>query len=125
MKKKSIIIVIVSILMIPNLPILNKYIAHRLDEGHFSYANFDGSYVITQDFSFKSSGFSTFGFNEFIKETSPAKENRQLYRLYKINPLCFWRWKNYLVNSIHFEYMDWNSIEQNIQERKTIVKEEW
>ncbi|QQD12684.1 hypothetical protein [Sphingobacterium sp. UDSM-2020] len=106
MKKKTIIIVLVSILLIPNLPFINKYIAHRLDEGHFRYANLDGSYVITQNFSFKSPGFSTFGFNEFIKRTEPAKENRKLYRLYKINPLCFWRWKNYLVNSIHFKYKD-------------------
>ncbi|WP_447768206.1 hypothetical protein [Sphingobacterium faecium] len=123
MKKKTIIIVFVSILLILNLPILNKYIAHRLDEGHFTYANLDGSYVITQDFSFKSPAFSTFGFNEFIKETSPAKENRKLYRLYKINPLCFWRWKNYLVNSIHFEYMDRKVFEWNMKKKKINSRE--
>ncbi|MBB2950657.1 hypothetical protein [Sphingobacterium sp. JUb56] len=118
MKKKTILALIISILLIPNLPFINKFIAHRLDEGHFTYANLDGSYVITQDFSFKSPGFSTFGFNEFIKETSPAKENRKLYRLYKINPLCLWRWKNYLVNSIHFEYMDWKVFERNMKKKR-------
>lgn len=32
MKKKTIIIVLVSILLIPNLPFINKYIAHLLDD---------------------------------------------------------------------------------------------
>ena len=117
MKKKTILMLLISILLIPNLPFINKYIAHRLDEGYFRYANLDGSYIITQHFSFKSPGFSTFGFENFIKNTSPAQENRKLYRLYKINPLCFWRWKNYLVNAVHFEYMDWNTIEKNRQKR--------
>lgn len=105
MKKKAILIMLVSILLIPNLPIFNKYIAHRLDEGHFRYANLDGSFIQTQRFSFKSPGFSTFGFNNFIKRTDPAKENRKLYRLYKINPFCFWRWHNYIKNGLHYGYM--------------------
>ncbi|UIR57862.1 hypothetical protein LZQ00_08585 [Sphingobacterium sp. SRCM116780] len=118
MKKKTILIVFISILLVPNLPIINKYIAHRLDEGHFRYANLDGSFIITQNFSFKSPGFSTFSFEHFIKETSPAKENQKLYRLYKINPLCFWRWKNYIVNGVHFDYMDWEVIDKNMQKKR-------
>lgn len=114
MKMKTILIVLAIILLVPNLPVITKYIAHQVDEGHFRYANLDGSFIATQRFSFKSPGFSTSGFEQFIKNTSPAEENRKLYRLYKINPLCFWRWNNYIQIGVHFDYMDWEVIEKNI-----------
>ncbi|WP_312336284.1 hypothetical protein [Sphingobacterium sp.] len=116
--KKAIIIVLGTILLIPNLPFIGKDISHRLDEGYYRYANLDGSYTITQDFNFKSPGFSDLHFEYWVKMTSPAQENRKLYRLYKINPLCFWRWKNYLVNGMHFDYMDPNIIEKNMETKK-------
>lgn len=122
MKKKTILIVVGIILLVPNLPVINKYVAHRTDEGYFRYANLDGSFIATQRFSFKSPGFSTVGFEEFIKNTSPAKENRKLYRLYKINPLCFWRWNNYLQIGVHFDYMDPKVIEQNMLAKGLDIK---
>ncbi len=115
---KTIIIVLTTILLIPNLPFIGKDISHRLDEGYFRYSNLDGSYEITQDFHFKSPGFETFGFEQWIKRTSPSEENRKLYRLYKINPLCFWRWSNYLRHGVHFDYMNPNVIEINRQKKK-------
>lgn len=118
MIKRAIFIVLGIMLLIPNIPFIGKDIDHWLDEGYYRYANLDGSYMITQDFHFKSPGFSTFGFEQFIKEKSPAKENRKLYRLYKINPLCFWRWSNYLNHGVHFDYMDPKVIERNIQKKK-------
>lgn len=111
--KKAIIIVLAIILLIPNMPFIGKDISHQLDEGYYRYANLDGSYVITQDFNFKSPGFSDFHFKYWVKMTSPPQENRKLYRLYKFNPLCFWRWKNYLLNGVHFDYMDPKVIERN------------
>ena len=112
--KKSMIIVFVIILLVPNIPVITKYVAHRVDEGHFRYANLDGSFIATQRFSFKSPGFSTFGFEEFIRNTSPATENRKLYRLYKINPVCFWRWNNYIQIGVHFDYVDPKVIQRNM-----------
>lgn len=123
MKKKTIFIGLIIILLVPNLPVINKYVAHQLDEGHFKYANLDGSFIATQSFSFKSPGFSTFGFEQFIKRTSPTNENKKLYRLYKINPLCFWRWNNYIQNGLHFEYMDRKVIEKNMHEKGLDTKE--
>lgn len=118
MLRKTIIIVLGTMLLLPNMPFIGKDIHHWLDEGYFRYSNLDGSYYLTQDFNFKSPGFSTFGFEYFVKNTSPAKENRKLYRLYKINPLCFWRWSYYLRHSIHLDYMDPSVIEQNMEKKK-------
>ncbi|KKO89170.1 hypothetical protein AAW12_23890 [Sphingobacterium sp. Ag1] len=116
--KKVTIIVLATILLIPNLPFIGKDISHQLDEGYYQYANLDGSYTITQDFNFKSPGFSSLHFEYWVKITSPAQENRKLYRLYKINPLCFWRWKNYLFNGVHFDYMAPNIIEKNKEKQR-------
>ncbi|GEM_PF-791726 len=118
MMRKAIIIVLTTMIVVPNLPFIGKDISHRLDEGYFRYSNLDGSYTITQDFNFKSPGFSALHFEYWIKMTSPARENRKLYRLYKINLLCFWRWKNYLVNGVHFDYMDPDIIEKNMEKKK-------
>ncbi|MEB4760808.1 hypothetical protein OZN48_09940 [Chryseobacterium indologenes] len=118
MMRKAIMIVLTTMIVVPNLPFIGKDISHRLDEGYFRYSNLDGSYQITQDFHFKSPGFETFGFEQWIKRTSPSEENRKLYRLYKINPLCFWRWSNYLRHGVHFDYMDPSVIEQNMDKKK-------
>ncbi|WP_155860280.1 hypothetical protein [Chryseobacterium sp. UNC8MFCol] len=118
MMRKAIIIVLTTMIVVPNLPFIGKDISHRLDEGYFRYSNLDGSYTITQDFNFKSPGFSALHFEQWIKRTSPSEENRKLYRLYKINPLCFWRWSNYLRHGVHFDYMDPSVIEQNMDKKK-------
>lgn len=118
MRKKTIIILVISVLAFPNIPVISKFVTKRIDNDNYRYANCDGSFTFLQDFSFKSPGFSMSGFKRFIKETSPSKENRTLYRLYRINPLCFWRWHRYIINSIHFKYMDWEKIE----ERRNVSK---
>lgn len=127
MSKKTIIILVICVLAFPNLPFINKYIALKVDSDYYRYSNKDGSYTFRQDFSFKSPGFSTFGFQRFVKETSPSNENRTLYRLYKINPLCFWRWKKYIVESRHIGYIDWKEIEQrrNITNKGTVELSNW
>lgn len=112
MNKKTIIVLIICVLAFPNLPFINKYIALKVDSDYYRYANRDGSYTILQDFSFKSPGFSTFGFERFVEEASPSEENRTLYRLYRIDPLCFWRWKKYIIESRHLDHMDWEEIKQ-------------
>ena len=117
MVRKIILIALAAMIVIPNLPFIGKDIQHWLDDGYFRYSNLDGSYTMTQSFHFKSPGFSTFGFEQWIKETAPAVENRKLYRLYKINPLCFWRWSNYIRQSVHFDYMAPDVIEKNMQKR--------
>lgn len=91
---------------ISNLPFVNGYLLHRLDGDLFKYSNADASYTNHDTFSFKSPSISQWAIDRYIADTHPEKKNQKIYRLYRINPLCFSRWKNYLVNSINFEYMD-------------------
>jgi len=55
------------------------------------------------------------------KKDSSPEENRKLYRLYKINTLFFWRRSNFLRHGVHFDYMDPNILEKNMEAKKTSV----
>ncbi len=57
MKIKNLIILGLIIVTLPNLPMINKYVSNKVDEDYFKYANLDGSFTMTQSFSFKSPGF--------------------------------------------------------------------
>ncbi len=112
MKKRTVVVLAICVLALPNLPFINKYIAVQIDGDYYRYSNRDGFYTYLQDMSFKSPGFSTRGLERFSEQTSPPREDRTLYRLYHINPLCFWRWHKYVVEGRHFDYMDWEEIEK-------------
>ena len=101
------------IVVIANLPVINKQLLHALDQNHFRYSNLNASFTDEESFEFKDGYISDWPIERFIKETHPSTENRTVYRLYRINPLCFWRWNYYLSISNDFKYKDWKEIEKN------------
>lgn len=115
MKLRIIIIVILSLIIFTNLPIVDKIILSEIDgNGHFKYSNADGSFTTIQYFGFKDGyvqpDLLMWG---FMRKQKPSPENRIMYRLYKINPLCFWRWTYYILSSRKFPYRSWEDIEPN------------
>ncbi len=72
----------------------------------------NGSLTSEESFSFKDPYISEWPIKWFIEETNPAEENKAVYRLYKINPLCFWRWSYYLFTSSDYTYKNWKEIER-------------
>lgn len=64
-------------------------------------------------FSFKSPSISQWAIDQYIADTHQEKKNQQVYRLYRINPLCFWQWSHYLITSRDFDYKSWKEIESN------------
>jgi len=98
---------------ISNLPFVNGYLLHRLDGDLFKYSNADASYTNHDTFSFKSPTISQWAIDRYIEDTHPEKKNQKIYRLYRINPLCFWRWSHYLITSKDFDYKSWKEIEPN------------
>lgn len=115
MKLRVITIAIFSLFIFTNLPIINKIILREIDGNrHFRYSNADGSFTIIQDFGFKDGLIQAdWVMGRFIRENKPSPGNRVLYRLYKINPLCFWRWSFYIFSSRKFPYRSWEDIEPN------------
>ena len=96
MKWKFILATIVIIIIIVNLPIVNKNVLLMMDGNNpFKYSNLNASFTQQESFAFKDSYLTNWSINRFIEETHPSNEDKQVYRLYKINPLCFWRWSYY------------------------------
>ncbi len=98
---------------ISNLPFINGYILHRFDSDVFKYSNADASYTRHDTFSFKSLSIKQLYIDRYIAEVHPEKKNQKIYRLYYINPLCFWRWSHYLITSRDYDYKSWKEIEPN------------
>jgi len=111
-RTKIILFAIFSFLLIVNCPGVDRAVLLWLDNEHFEYANQDGSFTFREDFSFKNPPFTGGPFENYIAEYNPSEPNCKLYRLYKINPLAFWRWHHYLWISRKYEYMDWSDIEK-------------
>ncbi len=101
------------IAFIANLPIIGKQLLHDIDQDHFRYSNLNASFTRVESFGFKDGYISKWGTRRFVEENNPAPENRTIYRLYRINPLCFWRWSYYLFTSRDYPFNDWKEIEKN------------
>jgi len=110
MKKLKYILITIAIISIINIPSsLNKFVVGSIDVGHFRYSNEDASYTYTEGFSFK-----TGIYNKEAMESSNENENKkEVFRIYTINPLCFWRWRYYWQYSRQFKYKSWAEIEPN------------
>ncbi|UXD70231.1 hypothetical protein MUK51_02850 [Sphingobacterium faecium] len=96
-----------------NLPFVSGYIRHRIDGDLFKYSNADASFTWHDTFGFKSSPIDQWYIDQYITKVHPEKKNQKIYRLYKINPLCFWRWSYYLLISADYQYKSWKEIEPN------------
>jgi len=113
MKRKLIIASIVLVLTIPNTPIIGTEILYRIDEGYFRYANNDASLTVVEHIDIFSPWMDKWTMWFFIEDQRPTAENMEVFRLYRINPLCFWRWRYYITVSRNFRYKNWKDIEPN------------
>ncbi|WP_312716905.1 hypothetical protein [Sphingobacterium multivorum] len=113
MKRKFITGIILSVLVIPNTPVIGTEILKAIDGDHFRYANANASFTSIQYIDTYTPWMSKWVTYGFIYDTKPEMVNMEIFRLYRINPLCFWRWRYYLTVSKNFEYRDWEKIKPN------------
>jgi len=114
MKWKFIFVTLAIVVIIVNLPIINKNILLMIDGNNpFRYSNSNASFTREESFEFKDSYLTNWSINRFIEETKPSDEDKQVFRLYKINPLCFWRWSYYISISRDYKYKSWDDIGLN------------
>ncbi len=97
MKKRTIIITVIVTFIIVNLPIVNTEILKRVDGDHLRYSNANGSFTYIQYFDMLQPWISDWTAERFALERYPSEENKEVFRIHKINPLCFWRWRYYWV----------------------------
>lgn len=106
--------VLALMIVITNLPLINANFTLSIDgPGKFKYSNGDASYTRIQGLGFKNPSISHTGLKWFLEEQKPTPNNSELFRIYKINPLCFWRWPHYLFTSVNFKYKSWKKIGPN------------
>jgi hypothetical protein len=120
--KKKIFFLIGILLILINAPILNNFILYHTDNNTFKYSNLNGTFTCRDRFGCKDLGLTDLEFDLFIKETNQDKKDSELFRLYKINPLCFWRWNYYLTKSLNYKYKDWDKIASSKEYQNREIK---
>lgn len=90
-----------------NLPYVSDFVLNTIDVDHFRYSNADGSYTMIETFSLKSGIYD----RESMEWMNHNEKNKEVFRVYRINPLCFWRWRYYWKYSTQFNYKNWKEIE--------------
>lgn len=105
--------ILVCFIFIVNFPLINKFILLELDPQTFKYSNNNASYTRVQFFEFKETSISKYDIIWFIAATKSDNTNKEFYKLYKINPLCFWRWNYYFFIARKFKSKPWSEIEPN------------
>lgn len=113
MKKRELVITVFAFLVVVNLPIINTEILKRVDGDHFRYSNANASFTYVQYLDILQPWISEWTVWGFIESQKPTMVNMEVFRLYKINPLCFWHWRYYWVVGRKFEYRSWDEIEPN------------
>lgn len=109
--KKWWVISIIMIVILSNLPPLKPYFRFFLDENHYRYSNETGSFTFVE---FKAHDIKMMNrrFDRY-KSTSPAAHDTIVYRLFKKNPLSFWRWSGYMFDSRYkLPYKSWDEIKK-------------
>ena len=113
MKKRAIVIIVFVFLIVVNLPVINTEILKRVDGEHFRYSNANGSLTTVEHIDILQPWMSEWTVGRFARERHPSDENKEMFRIYRINPLCFWRWRYYWVVGRKFKYRSWDEIEPN------------
>jgi hypothetical protein len=100
-----------AILLLANIPPVS-YVFNLADEGHRQYSNANGSFTFTEfkghDIAMMQRRMETF------KERNPLSSDTMIYRIFSKNPLCFWRWKDYLFDERYKRpYRNWKEIKKS------------
>lgn len=112
MRRKKILIIIFVIVVLSNTWPFSAILKIMVDgDMHYRYSNFDGS---NTSYEFMSWTFENAkSQHKGCLENYPDQKDKNLYRLFKKNPLAFWRWRLYLFDERYkLPYKDWSEIER-------------
>lgn len=111
--KKLILVLVTILIVISNLPFVKEMAGINFD--YYRYSNYDGSITVHEIFSQNRVMSKKFALGEIDNKEYlvrfPMQEDRIIFRLFKINPLCFWRWGEYIYDwRFRLPYKSWNEI---------------
>lgn len=117
-KRRKFLITIVVVIILSNTWPFSAILKIMVDgDMYYRYSNFDGS---NTSYEFKSWTFEMAkSQQERCIKSHPEQKDKNLYRLFKINPFAFWRWKLYLFDERYkLPYKDWGEIERKRKSSK-------
>jgi hypothetical protein len=116
MKKgyKTVIIIVLSVIVVSNIPPVNKFFGFFFDQHHYRYSNGDGTWtVIENQFKGEHLRFEKTIPKEILYEKYPGADTI-IYRLFWRNPLAFWRLGEYIYDKRYtIPYKSWKEIKKN------------
>jgi hypothetical protein len=98
-----------------NLTPLNLLFKWSVDADYYTYSNYSGTVTVAEDWYKRKliSNLSAFERVNPACATRGFESDTTMYRLFRKNPLAFWRWKDYLTDKrFDLPYADWNEIEK-------------
>ncbi len=111
---KNKIIYFILFLVLSNIPPLRFIYKVAFDKTFYKYSNADASFTVQDYLGKEHSGIYSIrsGFSNYLQKY-PSTKNKILYRLFWRNPLCFWRWAEYIfVDEYKLPYKNWQEIEK-------------
>ena len=105
------IFAITLIILLTNLPPLKWLVSLVVDENHYCYSNNNGSFTFAE-FKARDRAMMYRRYTPF-RETHPELPDTNLYRLFKRDLFCFWRWGEYFYDSRYkLPYKNWKGIKR-------------
>ena len=102
---------LIAFIIIANIPPIKPLYRLAFDEYHYRYSNENGSFTFVE---FKARDVKMmYRRMDGYKQLFPLSNDTSLYRLYKRNILCFWRWGEYIYDERYkMPYMSWKEIKR-------------
>lgn len=109
MKKKKILLVIITVVIVSNIFPITGVFSFLLDQKHYRYSNYNGSATFYEfmERDFEMAKRSHLGCLSY----RPDLKDKKMYRLFSKNPLAFWRWRLYFFDKRYkLPYKKWEEI---------------
>lgn len=115
-KVKILLIILMPIIVISNIPPFSYVFTMILDERYSRYSNNSGSFTMAE-FPFKNRDYKLaqriFASMKEDSSINLSTSDTTLYRVFKINPLRFWLWRDFFISPRYkLPYKNWNEIKK-------------
>lgn len=114
-KYKYPVLIIICVILVSNLTLLKELGGINYD--YYRYSNYGGTVAVHEIFSqgriIDKKAIDTLWKTAAFKRTYPESVDTVLFRNFKIQPLKFWRWGEYVFNwRFRLPYINWKEVRQ-------------
>lgn len=116
-RKKTVILIVLAFILVANWPLVKNVTG--LNDGYYRYSNQSGTYTALetpiQNRMYKKPPGGRWIINapNWYSCKAMPQTDTVVYRLFKINPLKFWRWGEYIFDwRYRMPYENWEEIEK-------------